>query len=186
MDGRIRSLWPGARATGRAFTVRTPPGDNASLHAALDQVVEGDLLVVDGQAFTERSLWGAIMSEAAALAGVAGLVIDGAIRDLREIRSLKFPVFAAAVTPTGPYNKIHGEIGVDITCGGLDVSPGDWIHADDDGVVVIPAVLREETSDKAQRRHDLEEEILKGIRAGQPLSSVLPILHSGAKSDSES
>jgi regulator of RNase E activity RraA len=179
MDRRISSVWAGASASGRAFTVSTPPGDNASLHRAIDQVEDGDVIVVDGKGYLDRALWGAIMSEAAQLAGAAGLVVDGAIRDVAETRRLAFPVFAAGVTPAGPYNKVPGEIGGTITCGGLAVSPGDWVHADDDGVVVIPASRADEIAQLAQTRHELEEEILAGLRQGQPLSSLLVILSRG-------
>lgn len=185
MEPRIASVWVGARATGRAFTVRTAPGDNASLHEAIDRIGEGDVLVVDGDGFMERALWGAIMSEAAQLIGVAGLVVDGAVRDIAEIRGIGFPVFAAGRTPTGPYNKVRGEIGGTIVCGGVTVSPGDWVHADDDGVVVIPAPQTEETLVLAQVRHELEEEILDGLRGGQRLSSLLGILRTGKKETKE-
>lgn len=179
MDPRIACVWDGARATGRAFTVSTPPGDNASLHEALDMVQEGHLLVVDGDGYTEHALWGAIMSEAAQLAGVSGLVVDGAVRDIAETRRLGFPVFAAGRTPAGPYNKVRGEIGGTIVCGGITVSPGDWIHADDDGVVVIPAARTEEILELAETRHELEQEIQAGLREGKALSSLLGILRRG-------
>lgn len=179
MDRRISSVWHGARAAGRAFTVSTPPGDNASLHQAISLVEEGEVIVVDGKGYLDRALWGAIMSEAAQLAGAAGLVVDGAVRDIAETRRLAFPVFAAGFTPAGPYNKVRGEIGVTITCGGLSVSPGDWVHADDDGVVVIAASRTEEILPLAETRHQLEEEILNGLRQGQPLGSLLGILSRG-------
>lgn len=179
MDGRIASVWAGGIAKGRAFTVRTPPGDNASLHEAIAAVGRGDVLVVDGGGYVERALWGAIMSEAAQLVGVAGLVVDGAVRDIADTRRLRFPIFAAGRTPAGPYNKVKGEIGTPVICGGVTVNPGDWIHADDDGVVVIPAVQTDEIVAMAHVRHELEEEILAGLRAGTPLSSLLGILRKG-------
>lgn len=185
MEPRIAAMWTGARATGRAFTVRTPPGDNASLHEALDRVGEGDVIVVDGGGYVERALWGAIMSEAAQLAGVAGLVIDGAVRDIAGNRSIGFPIFAAGRTPAGPYNKVRGEIGGTIECGGISVNPGDWVHADDDGVVVIAEPRTDETLGLAQVRHDMEEEILTGLRDGQRLSSLLCILRRGKEQTKE-
>ena len=105
MDPRIVSQWQGARASGRAFTVRTPPSDNASLHEALDRVADGDVLVVDGGGYLDRALWGAIMPEAAQLTGVRGLVMDGAVREVSEIRRMQFPVYAAGRTPAARTTK---------------------------------------------------------------------------------
>ncbi|MCI0678376.1 MAG: RraA family protein [Actinobacteria bacterium] len=179
MSSRIASIWEGGRASGRAFTVSTPPGDNASLHEAIEVIGQGEVLVVDGKEYLDRALWGAIMSEAAQLKGVVGLVVDGAVRDVSETRRLRFPIFAAGRTPAGPYNKVRGSLGDSIMCGGVWVNPGDWVHADDDGVVVIPEAATEDVLALAQTRHELEDEILTGLRDGKVLSSLLGILRRG-------
>ncbi len=144
MDARIRPVWRGARLAGRAFTVRVPPCEITSVLLAAEQAGPGDVIVVDGAGAVERALWGGKLSKLALERGIAGVVIDGAIRDVDEIEALGFPVFAAAVVPTPPQRDRAGEIGVTVTCGGLTVSPGDYVYGDADGVVVVPAGLHDE------------------------------------------
>ncbi len=139
MDARIRPVWRGARFAGRAFTVRVPPGENPSVRAALEKAAPGDVIVIDGGGYEARALWGGNVSARARERGLAGAVVDGAIRDVDEIEALGFPVFAAAVVPTPPQRELAGEIGVTVTCGGRTVNPGDWVVGDADGVVVVPA-----------------------------------------------
>jgi 4-hydroxy-4-methyl-2-oxoglutarate aldolase len=176
MSPRIAALWPGARASGPAFTVRVAPGDNASLHAAIATAQPGDVLVTDGAGFAERALWGAIMSYAAMRRGIAALVVDGAVRDVEEISGMRFPVFAASRTPVGPYNKVHGQLGGHVTCGGVGVNSGDLVYADDDGVVVIPAASAEQITAAALVRAEREAEIVRGLAAGAELADLLPLL----------
>jgi 4-hydroxy-4-methyl-2-oxoglutarate aldolase len=144
MDTRIRPVWRGARLAGRAFTVRVPPCENPSVRAAAEQAGPGDVIVVDGAGAVERALWGGNVSKLALERGIAGVVIDGAIRDVDEIEALGFPVFAAAVVPMPPQREQTGEIGVTVTCGGLTVGPGDYVYGDADGIVVVPASLHDE------------------------------------------
>lgn len=176
MSPRIMALWAGARASGPAFTVRVAPGDNASLHAAIAAARPGDVLVTDGAGFAERALWGAIMSYAAMLRGIAALVVDGAVRDVEEIAEMGFPVFASSRTPVGPYNKVHGQLGGHVTCGGIGVNSGDLVYADDDGVVVIPAASAEQMTAAALVRAEREAEIVRGLAAGTQLAELLPLL----------
>jgi len=176
MSPRIAAVWAGARASGPAFTVRVAPGDNASLHAAIAAAEPGDFLVVDGAGFTERALWGAIMSYAAMRRGIAGLVVDGAIRDVDEITEMRFPAFAASRTPVGPYNKVHGALGGQVTCGDIQVSSRDLIYADDDGVVAIPADSADRITAAALTRAEREAEIVRGLAAGGLLADLLPLL----------
>lgn len=122
---------------GTAFTVKVPDGDNAFIHKALDMIEEGDVLVVDGNGCTSRSLMGEIMFTYASNKGVAGIVIDGAIRDSDSLDELEIPVYAAAITPQGPYKNGPGEINVPVSCGGQVVFPGDILVGDADGVCVI-------------------------------------------------
>jgi regulator of RNase E activity RraA len=97
------------------------------------------VIVVDAAGATDRALWGDKMSKLALERGIAGIVVDGAVRDVAAIQALGFPVFAAGRTPTPPVRELPGELGVPITCGGIRVSPGDQVHGDADGVVVIAA-----------------------------------------------
>jgi 4-hydroxy-4-methyl-2-oxoglutarate aldolase len=176
MDRGIRAVWAGANAEGRAFTVRTPPGDNASLMVALREAEAGDVLVVDSGGVLDRALWGAILSLAASNRGIRGLVIDGAVRDVDEIAEMRFPIFARGITPDTPYSKVHGSTGQPIVCGGLAVRTGDAVYADGDGVVVIASEVHEATLERARHRMSLEDEIFRGLAGGRPLDELVPIL----------
>ena len=144
MGARIRPVWPGARLAGPAFTVRTSAGEHPAVRRAADEVPPGSVIVVDGDGAVDRALWGDKMAKLALERGVAGLVVDGAVRDAEGIEALGFPVFAAGVTPTPPRREQPGELGVPVTCGGVTVRPGDIVYGDRDGVVVVPAELHDE------------------------------------------
>jgi len=122
---------------GVAYTVKTPIGDNAMIHYALDLAQPGDVLVIDGGGELSRALMGEIMITYAWKKGLAGIVIDGAIRDVDCIKAMPIPVYAAGVTPQGPYKNGYGEINYPVVCGGQVVCPGDIIIGDADGIVVI-------------------------------------------------
>ncbi|MPN27701.1 4-hydroxy-4-methyl-2-oxoglutarate aldolase/4-carboxy-4-hydroxy-2-oxoadipate aldolase [bioreactor metagenome] len=124
---------------GPAFTVKLRAGDNLALHAALNYCTEGDVLVVSNEGEQNRSLMGEIMMAYLMHAKkIAGIVIDGPIRDIDEIGKWDFPVYATGTTPGGPYKEGPGELNVPVSCGEISVNPGDIILADPDGVVVIP------------------------------------------------
>ncbi len=170
LDERIRPLWPGARLHGTAFTVRTPPGEHFSVRGAALAAGPGDVVVVDGGGCTDAALWGDILARVGLARGLAGLVVDGAVRDAEEIERLGFPVFAASVVPSGPRGKqTPGETGARITCGGVEVAPGDYVYGDRDGVVVIPRAEHEEVLTRAKAREEAEAEILRELLAhGRP------------------
>lgn len=129
---------PVRQLLGTAFTVKVPDGDNAFIHKALDLAEPGDVLVIDGNGCTSRSLMGEIMFTYAKNKGLAGIVVDGAIRDSDALREdVDLPVYAAAITPQGPYKNGPGEINVPVACGGQVVFPGDILVGDADGVCVI-------------------------------------------------
>ena len=124
---------------GPAFTVQCRAGDNLALHAALNLCNEGDVLVVSNEEDNTRALMGEVMMAYLYLQKkVAGIVLDGPIRDIDEIGKWDFPVYATGTTPGGPYKEGPGEVNVPIACGGISVEPGDIILADPDGVIVIP------------------------------------------------
>ena len=150
MDQRIRPVWLGARLAGPAFTVRTSPGEHRAVREAADQAPPGSVIVVDAGGAVDRALWGDRMCSLALERGLAGTVVDGAVRDVEGIEALGFPVFAAGVTPTPPIGRERaGELGVPVTCGNLTVRPGDVVYGDRDGVVVVPAELHDEILDRA-------------------------------------
>lgn len=141
MDPRIRLMsQPSKQMTaGPALTVKTCAGDNLTLHAALNIAQEGDFIVVANEGGSARSIMGEVMmAYLKETRKIAGIVIDGPIRDIDEIGKWDFPVYATGTNPGGPYKEGPGEINVPVSCGNISVNPGDIILADPDGVIVIP------------------------------------------------
>ncbi|MEV1245252.1 methyltransferase [Nonomuraea sp. NPDC050022] len=157
LDSRIRPVWPGARVAGYAFTVWTRSGDNALIHQALEVVGAGDVIVVNGGGDESRALIGELIGQRAKNSGVAGFVIDGAVRDAEGLGEMGMPVFARAVTPAGPYKNGPGHLGRTIAVGGVAVAPGDLILGDADGVVVVPLAEAERVAQAAEAVFSLEE-----------------------------
>lgn len=167
MQSAIRPMWPGARFAGRAVTVWTAGGDNAAIHEAIPQLTDGDVLVVAGEGVENRALIGELMAERGQRKGCVAYVLDGAIRDVDEIRALGFPVFARAVSPAGPYRNGPGRIGVPVAVGGVAVLPGDWVIGDGDGIVVVPQADAPRIVEAAEAKRAKEEQQQRDIRAGR-------------------
>lgn len=148
---------------GTAVTVRTRPGDNLAIHRGFDFCRPGDVLVVDGGGDVSQALIGDIMATYAEHIGVAGLVVDGAIRDVGAIRRRSFPVYARAATHRGPYKNGPGEINVPVTVGGMVVHPGDIVVGDEDGVLAIPVADAEGVVAAAQAQAEKEAAALVAI-----------------------
>ncbi|MBS7525396.1 RraA family protein [Fusibacter paucivorans] len=130
---------PGKNMVGVALTVKTRPGDNLMIHQALEMAGEGDIIVVSNEGDRSRALIGEVMAQyAQCTRKVAGLVFDGAIRDIDEIAQMALPVYASGYTPSGPFKEGPGEVNVPIAIGGVPVMPGDILVGDGDGVIVIP------------------------------------------------
>lgn len=146
---------------GTAFTVKVPDGDNVFIHKALDLAEDGDVLVVDGNGCTSRSLMGEIMFTYAQNKGIRGIIVDGAIRDSDSLDELDIPVYAAAVTPQGPYKNGPGEIGAPVSCGGQVVFPGDILVGDADGVVVIHKEEAEKLVEITKKKYEGEQVLLR-------------------------
>lgn len=141
MDGFSALLRPyhkEGRLVGPAITVRTRPGDNLMVHKAIDLSEPGDVIVVDAGGDLTNSIIGEIMVRLAMKKGIAGFIIDGAIRDTAAIQGGTFPVYARGVTHRGPYKDGPGEINTPVSVGGMVVSPGDIIVGDEDGVMAVP------------------------------------------------
>jgi len=152
MDLGMNELWPQIpRIAGPAFTVQLHPSDNLMLHAAIYVAPAGSIIVVDA-GNTDFAVAGGNVCAVAQKRGVAGFVIDGVIRDLAEIRQNKFPVFARGVIPIPGQKNIAGPLNTPINCGGVNVSPGDIIVADEEGIAVIPAGREDEVYGKAKTR----------------------------------
>ena len=152
---------------GTAITVRVPLGDNLMFHLALDIAQPGDVLVVDGGGCMERSLAGEIMITYAEKKGLAGIVVNGALRDLDGILRSSMPVYAKGITPQGPFKNGPGEINVPVCCGGVVVLPGDILVGDLDGVVVIRKDDAPYIIDKAQEKLAKETKKLSAYAEGR-------------------
>lgn len=137
-DIRIMTRLPEENMAGIALTVKTRCGDNLMIHKALDMARGGDVIVIANEGGRGRSLMGEIMYRQAERQRLAGLVLDGPIRDAADIFSGGVPLYATGSTPGGPYKEGPGEVNVPVSCGGVNVNPGDIIVGDGDGVIVIP------------------------------------------------
>ncbi|MDT7783272.1 MAG: 4-hydroxy-4-methyl-2-oxoglutarate aldolase [Pseudonocardiales bacterium] len=156
MDIGIRPLWtPMPRIAGPAFTVRCPPGDNLMLHAAIYRAAPGDVIVVQSGDL-DYALAGGNVCAIAHRRGVAGFVLDGVIRDVAEARELGFPVFARGVIPIPGTKNAALPLNQPIDCGGVRVSPGDVVVADEEGIVVVPHDRQSDALHKAQSKQDKE------------------------------
>lgn len=171
----IRPLFPGIRMLGRAVTVRTYPGDWAKPVQAIDVAEPGDVVVIDAGG-VGPALWGELATHSALQKGLAGVVIDGALRDSDDIISLRFPAFSRLVMPNAGEPKGFGEIGVPVTVGGVRVDPGDWLLGDGDGVVVLPRTMATEYGNRAMDVLEKENRIREEIKEGSTLSKVTELL----------
>ncbi|MDK3024125.1 RraA family protein [Cupriavidus taiwanensis] len=166
LHGRIRALRPTMKVAGPAFTVEVRPGDNLMIHAALALAQPGDVLVVDGKGDQTSALMGTIMMHAARQRGLAGVVIDGAVRDSLELEAMQFPVFSVGTNPNGPTKEVGGRIGHPISVGGVTVNPGDYICGDADGLVVVERDKIEALLDAAARKEEAESMRIAQIKEG--------------------
>jgi 3-hexulose-6-phosphate synthase/6-phospho-3-hexuloisomerase len=161
----LRPIAPGLKVVGRALTVRSAPGDYAKPVEAIDHARPGDVIVVDTGG-VGPAVWGEMATRSAMNRGVAGVVVDGALRDSGDIRELKFPAFSRLVCPNAGEPRGLGEIGVTITIAGEIVEPGDWILGDDDGVVRIPRDQAAEWANRGMEWHEREDRIREEIVQG--------------------
>lgn len=169
MDPRIHLVSsPKAQmAVGPALTVKTAAGDNLTIHAALNVAEEGDFVIVSNEGGSARSLIGEVMMAYLYLnKKVAGIVLDGPIRDIDEIGTWDFPVYATGTNPGGPYKEGPGEVNVPIACGNIQVNPGDIILADPDGVIVIPKNDAAEILEAAKKFQAADESKLEAVKNG--------------------
>jgi 3-hexulose-6-phosphate synthase/6-phospho-3-hexuloisomerase len=167
----MRPLTPGVKMVGPALTVRTAPGDWAKPVEAIDLAEPGDVLVIDAGNVLP-ACWGELATNSAIQRKLAGVVIYGAARDTGDIRELGFPLFSTLISPTAAEAKGFGEIGVPIRIAGVNVSPGDWIIGDDDGVCVIPKEKAVEYTNRAMDVLEKENRMRAEILAGSTLSQV--------------
>lgn len=173
MHAAIENRTPGLKLIGPAVTVQCLVGSIITVHQALATAEPGSVLVVDGLGDQSGALFGELMGRDAKAAGLAGIVVDGAIRDVAGLRQLEFPTFSRWVTPRVGTNRRIGAINVPIACGGVAVQPGDWIVGDDDGVVVLPQANLEQVIEAGLAVEDKERDIAARIDAGERIADIL-------------
>ena len=166
LHGRIAALRPRMKLAGPALTVDVRPGDNLMIHAAISLARPGDVLVIDGKGDQTAALMGTIMMTACRQLGLAGVVIDGAVRDSLEIDEMDYPVFSFGTNPNGPTKNVPGRIGHPVSIGGVTVRSGDLVVADADGVVVIERERVEGLLPLARKKVEDESARIAAIRKG--------------------
>ncbi len=152
---------------GPACTVKVFPGDNLMVHAALDVARPGDVLVIDAGGSHMNAVLGDLVSNKARHRGIAGIVVDGLVRDIDGIRAARIPVFGRGITPVGPLHRGPGEINFPIQCGGIVVRPGDLIFADNNGVVVVPLEIASELQKRCQEKQEKEAAYVASVKLGK-------------------
>lgn len=163
----IKPLSPEMKLCGTAATVHTMPGDNMMLHRAIAQATSGDVIIAHTSGFWEAGYWGEIMAVAAQARGIAGLVIDGCVRDADPIVALGFPVFCRGLCIQGTTKFGEGSINQPIAIGQVMIQPGDVVVGDRDGVVIVSKERMEETIAAAKAREAKEAEVMDRLRNGE-------------------
>lgn len=149
MNPTIKPLKEEYRVAGRAYTVKIPVGDNLCVLRAIREAQPGDVLVIDGKGEEYRTVAGDFIIGLAQTLGIAGIVVDGVIRDIVATKKLNFPVFCKGTTVASSNKSGWGEVNVPISCGGVSVQPGDIVVGDADGVVVIPQAIEQHVLTKS-------------------------------------
>jgi 4-hydroxy-4-methyl-2-oxoglutarate aldolase len=167
MGPSIRPIQRAARIAGPAVTVLCPPGDNMMIHAAVEVVEPGDVLVVATVSRSTDGMFGDLLATSLRHRGCAGLVIDAGVRDVADLRDMGFAVWSAAIHAQGTVKASPGSVNVPVVCGAVNVNPGDVVVADDDGVVVVPIHRASQVLQAASERLGKEEETRKRLESGE-------------------
>ncbi|HTL84236.1 MAG TPA: RraA family protein [Acidimicrobiia bacterium] len=175
MSPRIRPVWNGARVSAPAFPVTCTPTDNLGIHVAVAEAPAGSVLVVSVGDEPARGYWGEVLTTGAEARGIAGLVIDGGVRDVDALAAHGFPVFSAMIALRGATKELPGEIGGRASVGDVDVHHGDWIVGDVDGVVVIPHAQAEAVLAAGNARAEKEQRFFAELKGGRTTLDLLAL-----------
>lgn len=167
LDPTIRPIQQGTRIAGSAITVRCQPGDNLMIHAAVEVVQPGDLLVITTTSRSTDGMFGELLATSLRAAGCVGLVLDAGVRDVAELNEMGFAVWSRAVHAQGTVKVTPGSVNVPVVCAGAAITPGDVIVADDDGVVVVPRADVPATVEASRAREEKESAVRARLAAGE-------------------
>jgi 4-hydroxy-4-methyl-2-oxoglutarate aldolase len=166
MHPYMRPIYPSAQACGPAVTVLLQPGDNWMMHVVAEQLQPGDVVVAACTAENTDGFFGDLLATSFRARGAKGLIIDGGVRDVKDLTEMNFPVFSRAVSAKGTVKATLGSVNIPVVCAGALVHPGDVVIADADGVVIVPAAVAQQAADAAEAREANEGEKRAKLASG--------------------